>query len=688
MAVNFPASLDEFVNPAPNQSVQNPSHAQQHSDANDAIEALQEKVGVDNSTDPNSLDYRVATLETASLDSEEVQDIASTLLTAGVHSGITVTYRDIDNRIDLATTYGDEQVLDAVANALTAGSGITKIYNETPANYIGEYDNGYDYQVGDICSTNSGSEFWLRTGEPNTGYPPYEGSPYWTTYSFVKTINLSIDTNSIATQSYVNTAISNLIDSAPGLLDTLNEIAAAIGDDANFATTINNAIALKAPIASPAFTGTPTAPTATAGTNNTQIATTAFVTDAVQTYTDGQINALTTDSIEEGTTSKYFTDERAQDAAAALFNHLDHSNVSVNYDDQNNKIVLTVTPQLTQEQAQDYIAPLFSHANHTNMNILYDDEANQLILEAITEPSKAVMSDEPPANPADGAFWLDTNEIRTGDVLALKIWNAAGNKWEYAASALSLSTTNVWTAQNTFNQGVVIGLNANPANPLTGQVYYNLSAQKLRVFDGLVWKDVSGGEGGGGGLPAISTDGSATASSLFFGLIEPPTGAALEGDIWFDIDDDAGETEFIYTGPTPPENYGLDTLWIDTDEPELPLIYSDNEPPSLNATEGDLWIDLDDTSGQSILSSATPPSPSETEFWLDLSTEEGQLEYKDLFKNGAGVVDQFSNLPSAVEYPGITIYVTADRALYVSDNQSWKKVYPNSDAEALGWIGF
>ena len=50
------------------------------------------------------------------------------------------------------------------------------------------------------------------------------------------------DTNKIASQSYVSTAISNLIDSAPGALDTLNELAAAINDDASFSTTINNLI--------------------------------------------------------------------------------------------------------------------------------------------------------------------------------------------------------------------------------------------------------------------------------------------------------------------------------------------------------------------------------------------------------------------------------------------------------------
>ena len=48
-----------------------------------------------------------------------------------------------------------------------------------------------------------------------------------------------------ATETYVNTAVSNLVDSAPGALDTLNELAAALGDDPNFATTVTNSIATK-----------------------------------------------------------------------------------------------------------------------------------------------------------------------------------------------------------------------------------------------------------------------------------------------------------------------------------------------------------------------------------------------------------------------------------------------------------
>ena len=61
-------------------------------------------------------------------------------------------------------------------------------------------------------------------------------------------------TTDVATQTYVNTQVANLVDSAPGTLDTLNELAAALGDDANFSTTITNSIATK--LATADFTST------------------------------------------------------------------------------------------------------------------------------------------------------------------------------------------------------------------------------------------------------------------------------------------------------------------------------------------------------------------------------------------------------------------------------------------------
>ena len=59
----------------------------------------------------------------------------------------------------------------------------------------------------------------------------------------------------LASETYVDTAVSNLVDSAPGTLDTLNELAAALGDDANFSTTVTNSIATKLPLAGGTLTG-------------------------------------------------------------------------------------------------------------------------------------------------------------------------------------------------------------------------------------------------------------------------------------------------------------------------------------------------------------------------------------------------------------------------------------------------
>ena len=65
----------------------------------------------------------------------------------------------------------------------------------------------------------------------------------------------SVDTSIIANKSYVDTAITNLVDGAPGLLDTLNEIAAAINDDANFFTTVTNSINGKLSLTGGTLTG-------------------------------------------------------------------------------------------------------------------------------------------------------------------------------------------------------------------------------------------------------------------------------------------------------------------------------------------------------------------------------------------------------------------------------------------------
>ena len=59
----------------------------------------------------------------------------------------------------------------------------------------------------------------------------------------------------LANQADVTAAVNALVDSAPGTLDTLNELAAALGDDANFSTTVTNSIATKLPLSGGAMTG-------------------------------------------------------------------------------------------------------------------------------------------------------------------------------------------------------------------------------------------------------------------------------------------------------------------------------------------------------------------------------------------------------------------------------------------------
>ena len=123
--------------------------------------------------------------------------------------------------------------------------------------------------------------------------------------------------------------IDALVDSAPGTLDTLNELAAALGDDANFSTTITNSIATKLAIADFNSTfdtrlGTKTTSDLTEGTNlyytdaraRASISATGSLsynsTSGVISFTQGN-----TDTVAEGSSNLYFTDARADARIAA-----------------------------------------------------------------------------------------------------------------------------------------------------------------------------------------------------------------------------------------------------------------------------------------------------------------------------------------------------------------------------------
>lgn len=60
MATNFPTSLDSFTNPTSSNTLATVDHASQHANINDAVAALQTKVGINSSAVTTSLDYQVA----------------------------------------------------------------------------------------------------------------------------------------------------------------------------------------------------------------------------------------------------------------------------------------------------------------------------------------------------------------------------------------------------------------------------------------------------------------------------------------------------------------------------------------------------------------------------------------------------------------------------------------------------
>ena len=81
-------------------------------------------------------------------------------------------------------------------------------------------------------------------------------SPTFTGIPLAPTASAGTNTTQIATTAFVKTAVDNLIAGAPAALDTLNELATALNNDASFSTTVTNSLASKAPVSNPTFTGT------------------------------------------------------------------------------------------------------------------------------------------------------------------------------------------------------------------------------------------------------------------------------------------------------------------------------------------------------------------------------------------------------------------------------------------------
>ena len=134
-----------------------------------------------------------------------------------------------------------------VPSELIANSAITGQHLHTNLGNTGVTANSSGLFIGQDVSTSSNVQFNVATAShAGTIAAATTGTTQANTDNSAK----------IATTAFVTNKVTELIGGAPGTLDTLNELAAAINDDANYNSTLTTALATKAPIASPTFTGT------------------------------------------------------------------------------------------------------------------------------------------------------------------------------------------------------------------------------------------------------------------------------------------------------------------------------------------------------------------------------------------------------------------------------------------------
>lgn len=154
-------------------------------------------------------------------------DVNGTLNTSG-QTILASAFRFYSGGSDGSTLYGDFRTNPATGNSIISAKTNALYFN-------------YDHGTGGVIFCN-GSSGIVGTVDAS-GNANFIGA-------------ITQNGSQVATTSYVTTQINNLIAGAPGVLDTLDELAAALGDDSNFATTVTNSIATKLPLAGGTMSGT------------------------------------------------------------------------------------------------------------------------------------------------------------------------------------------------------------------------------------------------------------------------------------------------------------------------------------------------------------------------------------------------------------------------------------------------
>ncbi|ENN3770133.1 tail fiber protein [Escherichia coli] len=355
-------------------------------------------------------------------DSYQLGDGELLVCTVNIPAGVSaITQEMIDTSERINRTIGidiSDSVTSSRSDVAASLLAVKKAYDLAKSKYTAQDASTTQKGLVQLSSeTNSDSETMAATPKAVKSVKdladtkaPIE-SPSLTGTPTAPTAAQGTNSTQIANTAFVKAAITALINGAPGTLDTLKEIAAAINNDPNFSTTINNALALKAPLASPALTGIPTAPTAEQGTNNTQIATTAYVRAAISALVGSSPEALDT----------------LNELAAALGN------------DPN--FATTMTNALAGKQPLDAtltaLAALATGAN----KLPYFTGKDTVAQTDLTSVGRDILA--------------KTSTLAVIQYLGLRELGTSGEKIPL------LSTANTWSARQTFNGGITGALAGN-----------------------------------------------------------------------------------------------------------------------------------------------------------------------------------------------------------------------------------
>ena len=138
--------------------------------------------------------------------------------------------------------------------SVPATLAVTAVENPVIKDLVTTLGNGMVRAFGDITSE-SGKIILNGTGQI-TGIDTVTSGTDAANKTYVDTAETdAIATAATASEAYTDAAIVTLVDSAPGTLDTLNELATALGDDVNFSTTVTDSIATKLPLAGGTMSG-------------------------------------------------------------------------------------------------------------------------------------------------------------------------------------------------------------------------------------------------------------------------------------------------------------------------------------------------------------------------------------------------------------------------------------------------